>query len=65
MKNKSKRDMMGADNMTFWAKDLDLSYRPLIGLAAARIDVLAFKVALTPAWKQERKNVTKNIHIKL
>ena len=30
-------------------KDLDLSYLPMIGLAAAKIEVLAFKVAWIPA----------------
>ena len=29
----------------FWRRDLDLSYRPPIGLAAARIEVRALSVA--------------------
>lgn len=34
-------------------KDLDLSYRPNVGLAAASILVLAFRVAYTPAFAIE------------
>ena len=40
--------MIGAERETFCCKDLLRSYRPLIGFAAANIDVLAFNVALTP-----------------
>ena len=45
MKNKSKRDMMGADIAMFCLSDFDLSYRPFTGFAAASIEVLAFSVA--------------------
>ena len=45
MKNRSNLDMMGAVSVMFCFSDLDRSYRPPIGFAAARIDVLAFKVA--------------------
>lgn len=41
---------MGALNATFCWSDLDRSYLPPMGLAAAKIEVLAFKVALTPAF---------------
>lgn len=47
IKNRSKRDMIGAESWMFCFKGLDLSYRPPIGLAAAKIDVLAFNVACT------------------
>ena len=49
MKNKSNRDIIGADMLTLNLSDLDLSYLPNIGLAAAKIDVLAFNVAWIPA----------------
>ena len=45
--------MMGAVICTFCFSDFVRSYLPLIGLAAAKIDVLAFKVALTPAFVME------------
>ncbi len=44
-KNRSKRDMMGGEMSMLNLSDLLLSYLPMIGLAAARIEVLAFKVA--------------------
>jgi hypothetical protein len=37
--------MMGADMSTLYLSDFDLSYLPLMGLAAARIEVLALRVA--------------------
>jgi hypothetical protein len=52
-KNKSKRDIIGGEISTFHLKDLVLSYLPLNGFAAARIDVLAFKVAWIPAFAIE------------
>ena len=45
MKKRSNLDMIGADMAMFCLSALLLSYRPPIGLAAARIDVLAFSVA--------------------
>lgn len=36
---------MGAVNVIFCFRDFVLSYLPPIGLAAAKMDVLAFKVA--------------------
>ena len=41
----SKRDIIGAEMLTLNLKVLVLSYLPKTGLAAARIDALAFKVA--------------------
>jgi hypothetical protein len=41
IKNKSKRDIIGGEILIFLRKDCDLSYRPKIGLAAAKILVLA------------------------
>ena len=38
---------------TLYLRDLDLSYLPLIGLAAARMEALAFNVALIPALARE------------
>lgn len=49
MKNKSNLDIMGEDILTLNLRDFDLSYLPNIGLAAAKIDVLAFNVAWIPA----------------
>ena len=49
MKNKSNLDIIGADILTLNLSDLDLSYLPNIGFAAAKMDVLAFKVAWIPA----------------
>jgi len=40
---------MGADNVTLAFNVLVRSYRPCIGLAAAKIEALAFKVAWIPA----------------
>lgn len=37
--------MIGAESWIFCLKGFDFSYRPPIGLAAARIDVRAFNVA--------------------
>lgn len=45
MKKRSNLDMMGADMLTFCFKDLARLYLPSMGLAAAKIDVRAFKVA--------------------
>ena len=45
MKNKSNLDIIGADILTLNLRDLDLSYLPNIGFAAAKMDVLAFNVA--------------------
>ena len=44
-KNKSNRDMMGADMSMLYFKDLDLSYLPKRGFAAAKIEVLALRLA--------------------
>ena len=44
-KNKSNLDMIGAEISTLYLRDLDLSYLPKRGLAAAKIEDLAFKVA--------------------
>lgn len=41
--------MIGGEISTFHLRDLVLSYLPLRGLAAAKIDDLAFKVAWMPA----------------
>lgn len=51
MKNRSNRDKIGAPRLIFCRSDFALLYRPLIGFAAANIEVLAFNVALTPAYK--------------
>lgn len=48
-KNRSKRDRMGGEMLTFWRSVLVLSYRPNTGLAAAKMDVRAFRVAWMPA----------------
>ena len=45
MKNRSNLDMIGDDIFTLNLSDLDRSYLPNIGFAAAKIDVLAFNVA--------------------
>lgn len=42
---------MGAVRDTLRCNDFERSYCPPIGLAAAKIEVRAFKVALTPAYK--------------
>jgi hypothetical protein len=52
-KRKTNLDMMGAVIWTFCFNDLVRSYLPLMGLAAARIEVLAFSVAFTPALVME------------
>ena len=49
MKNRSKRDMMGADTATLALRGLERSYRPKTGLAAARMDARALSVAWMPA----------------
>ncbi len=41
--------MIGGEMLIFFRRDCDLSYRPKIGLAAARILVLAWRVAWIPA----------------
>lgn len=41
--------MIGADILMLFFRDFDLSYRPYTGFAAAKILVLAFSVAYTPA----------------
>jgi hypothetical protein len=48
-KKRSNLDMIGGEISTFHLRDLVLSYLPLRGLAAAKIDDLAFKVAWMPA----------------
>ena len=48
-KNKSNLDIRGADKLILCFNAFDLSYLPNNGLAAARIDVLAFNVAYIPA----------------
>jgi hypothetical protein len=48
-KNRSNLDIMGGEISTFHLKDLVLSYLPLNGFAAAKIDDLAFNVAWMPA----------------
>lgn len=45
IKKRSNLDMMGAVNVIFCFRDFVLSYLPPIGFAAAKMDVLAFKVA--------------------
>ena len=49
----SKRDMIGAEMFTLKRKDLERSYRPYCGLAAARIAARAFRVAWMPAFANE------------
>jgi hypothetical protein len=44
-KKMSNLDIIGAEMLTLNLKVLVLSYLPNTGLAAARIDALAFKVA--------------------
>ena len=48
-KNKSNLDINGADIYKLNFKLLDLSYLPKTGLAAAKIEALAFNVAWIPA----------------
>ena len=52
MKNRSNLDMIGAVRVMFCFNDFALSYLPPMGLAAAKIDVLAFKVA----YNEKKKN---------
>jgi hypothetical protein len=44
-KKRSNLDMIGGEMSTLCLNGLDLSYLPLIGLAAARIEALALRVA--------------------
>lgn len=53
IKYKSKRDMIGGEMLMFFLSDWVLSYRPKIGLAAARMLVLAWRVAWIPAFAME------------
>jgi len=55
MKNKSKREISGAPKLIFCLKDLARSYRPPMGLAAAKIDVRAFNVAFIPAYTTQER----------
>lgn len=48
-KNKSKRDIIGGEISMLNLRDLVRSYLPLRGLAAARIEVRALRVAWIPA----------------
>lgn len=59
-KNKSKRDIIGAERETFCCRDFARSYRPPIGFAAAKIDVLAFNVARTPAYNANSNKYIEN-----
>ena len=45
MKNKSNLESRGADKLILFLKALDLSHLANNGLAAAKIEVLAFNVA--------------------
>ena len=58
MKKRSNLDIIGADKAIFCLKALLLSYRPPIGLAAARMDVLAFRVAC-----QKKHQININIEL--
>jgi hypothetical protein len=44
-KKRSNLDMIGGEILTFYLRGRDLSYLPKVGLAAAKIDVLALSVA--------------------
>jgi hypothetical protein len=44
-KKRSNLDMIGGEMSTLKRRDFDLSYLPKMGLAAAKIEALAFKVA--------------------
>lgn len=52
-KKRSNLDIIGEEMFTLYLRDLVLSYLPRIGLAAARIDDLAFSVAWMPAFAME------------
>jgi hypothetical protein len=52
-KKMSNLDMIGAEILRLYLKVLVLSYLPYTGLAAARIEALAFKVAWIPALAME------------
>jgi hypothetical protein len=47
--NKSKRDNKGGGKLTFSGTERSISYFELIGLAQAKIEVLAFRVVIIPA----------------
>lgn len=49
----SNLDMIGGEILTLNLNDRLLSYLPYTGLAAARIDALAFSVAWIPALANE------------
>ena len=53
IKNRSNRDMIGSEIYKLLLRFFDLSYLPNLGLAAAKIDVLLFRVACTPAFDKE------------
>ena len=44
-KKRSNLDMIGGEMATLYLNVRDASYLPIVGLAAARMDVRAFKVA--------------------
>jgi len=48
-KNRSNLDMMGGEMFTLNLRGRERSYLPKVGLAAAKIEVLAFNVACIPA----------------
>ncbi len=49
MKKRSNLDMIGGEMSTLYLSDLPALYLPNRGLAAARIEVLALRVAWIPA----------------
>ena len=52
-KKRSNLDMIGPEMSTLYLRDLDLSYLPNRGLAAAKIEDLAFRVAWIPLLAKE------------
>jgi hypothetical protein len=48
-KKRSKRDIIGGEMLTLNFRGLERSYLPKVGLAAAKIEVLALSVAWIPA----------------
>lgn len=52
-KNRSNLDMIGGEMSTLNLRFFDLSYLPLIGFAAAKIEALALRVAWIPAFAIE------------
>ena len=52
-KKRSNLDMIGAEISTLYLRLLDLSYLPKRGLAAAKIEDLALRVAWMPALARE------------